>query len=135
MTPIEQAQEALRMTPQERALYERHLANLRGAGKVTHPDGSISTLYQMNVQGPDGQHYNIPSVYNGAILPPEQAIRNAEQQGWHNFPGYPNPETAESRYGQMHGYMDQDVGAYLSQARPRSAGPTRNAFTRRLEGQ
>jgi hypothetical protein len=112
MTPYEQAQAALSMTPQEKGLYERHLANLQGPGGVRNPDGSISTLYQMGVQGPGGQ-YNIPSVYNGKILPPDQAIRNAAQQGWHNFPSYPDPATAEARYGQMHGYMDQDVGRQL----------------------
>ena len=109
MKPYEQAQAALSMTPQEKGLYERHLANLNGPGAVQNPNGSISTLYQMGVQGPGGLQYNIPSVYNGRILPPDQAIRNAQQQGWHNFPSYPDPAIAEARYGQMHGYMDQDV--------------------------
>ena len=60
MPPIEQAHQALQLTPQERGLYERHLANLNGPGKVEHPDGSISTLYQMSVTGPGNQIYNIP---------------------------------------------------------------------------
>jgi hypothetical protein len=114
-SPYEQAHAALNLTPQERGLYERHLANLTGPGKVSHPDGSISTLYQMGVQGPDGLQYNIPSVYNGKILQPEQAIQAAAQQGWHNFPSYPTPEAADARYDQMHQYMDQDVGQYLAQ--------------------
>lgn len=115
-TPYDAAQAALGLTPQERGLYERHLANLQGPGKVLHPDRSVSTLYQMSVQGPNQQTYNIPSVYNGRILPPEEAIRNAEQQGWHTFPSYPDPQTAEARYGQMHGFMDQDVGNFLKQS-------------------
>lgn len=115
MTPYEQAQAALRMTPQERGLYERHLANLMGAGKVVHPTGDISTLYQMSVGGPENQTYNIPSVYNGQIVSPDRAVANAAQQGWYNFPSYPTPEAAEARYGQMHGFMDQDVGQYLKQ--------------------
>lgn len=115
LAPIDQAHQALRFTPQERALYERHLANLTGPGKVEHPDGSVSTLYQMNVQGPDGLHYNIPSVYNGKILQPQQAIQQAAQQGWHNFPSYATPEAAEARYQQMHPYFDQDVTGFLAQ--------------------
>ncbi len=108
-TPYAQAQQALSMTPQEAGLYERHLANLAGPGKVVHPDQSVSTLSQMGVQGPGGRQYNIPSVYQGRIVPPEQAVRHAQQQGWYNFPSYPDVATAEARYGQMHGYMDQDV--------------------------
>jgi hypothetical protein len=121
MSPYEQAQQALSMTPQEQGLYERHLANLHGPGGVRNADGSISTLYQMGAQGPDGQQYNIPSVYNGKILPPEQAIRNAAQQGWHTFPSYATPDEAEARYQQMHGFMDQDVGQYLAQQKVRDA--------------
>ena len=109
VTPYEQAQQALQMTAPERGLYERHLANLYGPGGVQNADGSISTLFQLGVQGPGGLQYNIPSVYNGRILPPDQAIRNAVQQGWHNFPSYPTPDAAESRYQQMHTFMDQDV--------------------------
>jgi len=114
MDPIDQAQQALKMTPQERGLYERHLAN--GANPVFNPDGSTSTLFQMSVSGPDRQTYNIPSVYNGRILPGEQAVRNAAQQGWYNFPSYPDSATAEARYGQMHGYMEQDVLPMKQQA-------------------
>lgn len=114
-SPYEQAQAALQLTPEEKGLYERHLANLSGSGKVSHPDGSISTLYQMSVDGPGGQTYNIPSVYNGKILQPNQAIQNAAQQGWHTFPAYPTQEAAEARYEQMHSFMDQDVGNYLAQ--------------------
>lgn len=117
--PYEQAKQALKLTPQEQGLYERHLANLNGSGKVSHPDGSISTLYQMSVGGPDGQTYNIPTVYNGKILQGDQAVHAAEQQGWHNFPAYPTPEAADARYQQMHGYMDQDVGNYLQQMNQR----------------
>ena len=116
------------MTTQERGLYERHLANLHGAGKVQHPDGSISTLYQMTVTGPDGRYYNIPSVYQGQILTPERAVKAAEQQGWHQFPSYSTPEDAEARYQQMHEYMDQDVGRYLQGP----VGPNQNAFPGRL---
>lgn len=110
---IEQAHKDLQLTPQERGLYQRHLDNLNGSGKVVHDDGSISTLYQMSVQGPGNMTYNIPSVYEGKIVQPDEAMQRASQQGWHNFPAYATPEIAESRYQQMHSYMDQDVGHYL----------------------
>lgn len=58
-------------------------------------------------------HYNIPSVYNGKIVTPDQAMQFANQQGWHNFPAYPTPQAAEARYQQMHTYFDQDVQNYL----------------------
>lgn len=83
MEPIDQAHATLRMTPQERGLYERHLANLQGSGKVQHDNGAISTLYQLSTEGPDGTTYNIPSVYQGSIVTPEQAVMKAEQQGWY----------------------------------------------------
>ena len=111
-TPYEQAHADLNLSPQEKGLYERHLANLNGPGKVVNPDKSISTLMQMGVQGPDGLQYNIPSVYNGKVVSQERAIANAAQQGWYNFPAYPDVSTAESRYQAMHQYMGQDVQHY-----------------------
>lgn len=116
--PIEQAQRQMQMTPQERALYERHLENLNGPGKVTNQDGSISTLFQMSVEGPGGKVYNIPSVYDGQIVPPAVAIDRAARYGWNFFPSYKDTQTAESRYRQMHPYMDQDVGRYKRKSQP-----------------
>lgn len=107
--PYDQAYAEMKLTGPERALYERHLANLSGPGGVRHPDGSVSTLYQMAVEGPGGLTYNIPSVYGGKIVSPERAIANAARQGWQVFPSYPTLEEAESRYGQMHKYMERDV--------------------------
>ena len=114
-TPIEQAQNNLQMTPQERTLYERHLENLNGPGKVTNKDGSVSTLYTMSVGGPGGRVYNIPTVYDGQIVPPVVAMDRAAQYGWNFFPSYPDVKTAESRYQQMHSYMHQDVGHFIQQ--------------------
>lgn len=110
---MEEAQKALSMTPQERALYARHLANGWGTGGVDNPDGSRSSLFQANVEGPDGRSYNIPTVYDGAKLPVPQAIDRAAQQGWQNFPAYATPEAAEARYVDgMHPFMDKDAVAY-----------------------
>ena len=108
-----EANAALNMTPQEQALYQRHLTNLWGNGGVTNPDGSRSSLYQMSVGGPNGRFYNIPTVYGGQILPPDAAIQRAIQQGWGTFPSYPTAGAADARYQAMHNYMDKDTGAYF----------------------
>src|SRR5215470_10570122 len=85
---LDAAHKALKLTPQERALYERHLTNLWGTGGVTNPDGSRSTLYQMTMLGPDGRAYNIPTVWDGKILEADDAVQRAMQQGLRNFPSY-----------------------------------------------
>src|SRR6185295_10115481 len=106
MEPIEAAQQQMNLNAQERNLYQRHLDNLNGPGKVSHDDGSISTLYQMSIGGGNGRTYNIPSVYDGKILEPDEAIKRAKSIGLNTFPSYATQEEAESRYQQMHSYMD-----------------------------
>ena len=61
------AHQAMNLSPQEQALYQRHLDNLKGPGGVDNPDGSRSTLYQTSVDI-DGKTYNLPTVYDGKIL-------------------------------------------------------------------
>ena len=117
-TQFEAAVQQLRLTPQEQALYQRHLMNLYGAGKVVHPDGGISTLYQMSITGPDNKTYNIPTVYDGKIVDPDDAIRRARKAGLWQFPSYLSQALAEDRYQQMHHYMDRDVGRYRQQFNP-----------------
>lgn len=112
---FQQANTKLKLTPQEQALYRQHLTNLYGPGKVTHPDGSIPTLYQMSVTGPQNRVYNIPSVYDGTIVMPQDAVKRAGQIGWDKFPSYATTKEAESRYQAMHPYFDQDVQSYLAQ--------------------
>jgi hypothetical protein len=56
---LEAADKTLNLTPQERALYQRHLTNLNGPGGVDNPNGSRSTLFQMSFEQ-DGKTYNIP---------------------------------------------------------------------------
>lgn len=113
-----EAQRAMKLTPQETDLYQRHLANLYGPGGVDNPDGSRSTLYQANVGMGDGRAYNIPTVYDGKILPvdgprADNAIARAEAAGLNKFPSYQSPFEAENRYQRMHNYMERDTGAYL----------------------
>ena len=110
------AQQDLRLTPQEADLYQRHLSNLYGPGGVDNPDGSRSTLYQLSFEG-NGKTYNVPTVYGGAILPPNEAINRAYEQGIEKFPSYATPQEAEARYNAMHDYMERDTGKYLSMRR------------------
>lgn len=116
------ADKALNLSPQERALYERHIANLWGPGGVDNADGSRSSLLQMNVGFKDqpGATYNFPTVWNGQKLDPDKAeewqqiLANVKGAGGREaFPAYATTGEAESRYDQMHGYMDKDTGTYL----------------------
>lgn len=109
------ATKELNLTPQEQYLYQHHINNLTGSGKVTNPDGSISTIYQANVEGPGGRNYNIPTVWDGRILPVQQAVQRATQSpgGWNKWPSYATEEQAESRYNAMHDYMGEDTGHYI----------------------
>ncbi len=108
MANFNAAHDALKMTPEEQALYMRHLANVRGPGGVDRPDGSRSTLFQMSVQMGD-RIYNIPTVWDGKIVPPAQALKLAHMEGIEKFPSYPTTDEAEARYEAMHGYMEKDI--------------------------
>jgi hypothetical protein len=66
----------------------------------------------MSVTGPNGRVYNIPSVYDGRILHPDDAIKRAQAIGWEQFPSYGSVQDAEARYQQMHQYFDQDVQGF-----------------------
>jgi len=98
----------LKMTPQEQYLYQHHLNNLNGPGKVINPDGSMSTVLRDTFEV-DGRHYNIPSVWEGKILDGEAAAERAEKAGWDNWPSYDTQEEADKRYMEMHSLMDDDV--------------------------
>jgi len=114
-----QAVRDLNLTPQERDLYQRHLANLTGAGGVDNANGSRSTLFQSTVER-DGRTYNIPTVWNGKILSPQDAMKRVDAVGWDKFPSYGSQAEAEARYNQMHAYMEKDTGHFL---KTRNAGP------------
>ena len=70
----------------------------------------------------NGKTYNLPTVYDGQIVPPEEAIARAQQQGLDKFPSYGSSEEAESRYELMHQFMERDTADY---SRSRSAGHAR----------
>jgi hypothetical protein len=108
------ADAAMRLTPEEKYLYNTHLSNLNGPGKVVHPMGDISSLYQMSFER-DGKIYNIPTIWGGKALPPGDAVKAAEATGLEKFPAYDTPEEAEGRYGQMHDYLAKDTNDFRGQ--------------------
>lgn len=129
-TNLPQADAAMNLSPQEQALYMRHIANLYGPGAVDNPDGSRSTLYQ-SVEPHDGQFYNIPTVWDGKreVQPYTRAdgsvmdvanptaLNNVAKAGWNTFPAYPSPDVADARYEQMHRFLEQDTANYMKNRR------------------
>ena len=114
---LEAAKSDLKLTPEETALYERHLTNLYGPGGVDNANGSRSTLLQTNAEI-EGKTYNLPTVYNGKILPPKEAVQKAIKEGLDRFPSYPSEDEAERRYSAMHDYMEKDTKAFLASRAP-----------------
>jgi hypothetical protein len=111
------ARRELALTPQEEALYWRHLANLVGPGGVDLPDGSRATLLQITVTF-DGTTYNLPTVCDGRIVSRCDAIIRAVNQGLSRFPAYASVAEAEARYALMHAFMARDVARARSRSFP-----------------
>lgn len=112
----------LKLTPQEQHLYEHHLGNLNNNKFVRNKDGSISTVYQTSVDI-QGKTYNFPTVWDGKILPPREAVqRSIQEKGLDYWPAYKNPADAEARYSTMHDVMAPDVEQV---AAPQQALPDR----------
>lgn len=108
------ADDAMKLTDQEQNLYHHHLNELENGG-FYHKDGSVSTIYSIDFTNKaDGRTYMVPTVYDGHILPPDEAIDVAKMHGLDHFPSYPDSKTANERYQLMHNFMDRDVGAHLS---------------------
>lgn len=120
MANFNAAHEALKMTPEEQDLYQRHLENLK-AGGVKNANGSTSTLFQTSFEQ-NGKVYNIPTVWQTAagkpvIVPPQQAIKLANMEGINKFPSYPTTDEAEARYDAMHAFMEKDIPATRTDVR------------------
>jgi len=112
-----EADAAMNLTPEEKYLYQTHLQNLYGTGKVVHPDGSISTMLQMSFEGPGGRTYSIPTVWGGQALHPREAIGMAERTGGlDRFPSYATGDEAEARYQQLHDYLGRDTQDFIARA-------------------
>jgi hypothetical protein len=107
--PSTTAMASMNLTPQEQNLYQRHLDVLNAGQGVQNPDGSTSTLYQTSADI-DGKTYNFPTVWDGKILPPDQAIKRAiDEKGLNYWPSYSSPDAAEQRYNQMHQGLALDI--------------------------
>jgi soluble lytic murein transglycosylase-like protein len=105
------------LTPQEKALYQRHLTNLTGPGGVDNANGSRSTLFQATVEH-KGKVYSIPTVWDGKILNIDDALKRVEKEGWDKFPSYKTEEEAEARYQQMHKFMEADTAQFMQSRSP-----------------
>lgn len=117
----------LNLNPQEQNLYQMHLNNLWGPGGQDNEDGSRSTLYQA-VQEHGGKYYSIPTIWNGNRetepytndsgktfdVPNGVALDNVNKLGWDKFPSYDDPNTADSRYDEIHQYIDEDTTNYMN---------------------
>lgn len=115
-----EADAAMGLTPEEKYLYQTHLSNLYGTGKVVHPGGDISTLLQMSFEGPGGKTYSIPTVWNGQALKPREAIGMAERTGGlDRFPSYATGDEAEARYQRLHDYLGRDTQEFVARAQQR----------------
>src|SRR4029077_20773869 len=117
---MQRAQSEMRLSPQESALYQRHLDNLYGPGGFDHPNGARSSLLRMSTEA-DGRTYNIPSVYEGRQVSGQEALRRASEQGFDKFPSYPTRGEADRRYNQMHQFMDRDTSDYRARNPPAPA--------------
>jgi hypothetical protein len=109
------AVQALGLTAQEQFLYQHHLNNLwslNGGAPYAQPAGGMSTIYQMVTQGPDGRFYNVPRLWGGQIVSPQDAEQRAAAVGWDRWPAYGSPDAADQRYGLMHPYFDRDLGEW-----------------------
>lgn len=107
-----EADSAMTLSPEEKFLYNMHLQNLNGPGKIVHPNGDISSLLQMSFDR-DGKVYNIPTVWHGKQLSPDEAIREAEKVGLEKFPSYSSEAEAEARYEAMHEYLGRDTSDFV----------------------
>jgi hypothetical protein len=99
------------LTPQEQNLYAHHLNNLTHGGFVMQ-GGDVSTVYNTTTEQ-DGKTYLIPTVWNGQIVSPGNAIERAKHIGLDQFPSYGSEREASARYDQLHKRMEQDVQPLL----------------------
>jgi GH24 family phage-related lysozyme (muramidase) len=131
---LAEAHNALNLSPQEQALYQRHLDNLNGPGGVDNPpsaaspQGSRSSLFAGTYDVSDGKTYVLPQVRDGKIVSPEEAFQAAKAEGLDKFPSYRSRQEADARYSQMHDFMNKDTAEYFKRSGnaqpPASPGPT-----------
>jgi hypothetical protein len=104
-----EAVKQLGLTKEEQNLYQHHLMNMAAGAQVRGPEGTSSIL-QINVQGPDGRFYDMPTVWGGKILSPDEGKKKAiATHGWDYWPSYDTSDEADARYMQYHEYMARDM--------------------------
>jgi hypothetical protein len=118
---LQAADQEMRLTPQEKFLYEMHLKNLTGSGGVDNPNGTRSSLFQTTVES-EGKVYNLPTVWDGKIHEENEAWDHWKGQ-IDKFPSYPTEEEAQARYDKMHEFMERDTKKYQGKSKPESALP------------
>jgi hypothetical protein len=112
---LDDAMRDMKLTPQEQYLYQHHLNNLYGSGKIWNKDGSTSTILQDTIEI-NGKTYNIPTVWDGKELSGFEATKRAAAEGMDNWPAYSSDDEAQNRYDKMHSYMERDMGDWHRQA-------------------
>lgn len=95
---------ALKMTPQEKYAFQHHLDNLARGG-VRQPNGDIST-YLGSSFTIDGRVYMLPQVWDNMIVSPQEAVKRAKAVGLDKWPSYKTVKEADSRYMQIHMFMN-----------------------------
>jgi len=134
---LEAADEALKLTPQEKNLYQHHLDELAKGG-VVHEDRSTSTVLQGTVEH-NGRYYNIPSVWDGQILWDDDnkldwnkiQARIDKAGGWDQFPSYGSEKEAQDRYDKMHSFMEMDMQGPRQEAPGAVPNPIAQSMRRR----
>ena len=117
---LDEVTKLLGLNPQEQNLYRHHLGNLVGPGGVDQPDGLRQFDRPADVFFErDGRTFNVPTVWNGKILEPDDAIKRATASGLNNFPSYSSEDAAETRYQRMHAFMNEDVRGVAQEGQSR----------------
>lgn len=100
------ADQALKLTPQEKYLWHHHADNLSQGG-VRQRDGGISTILAITTEI-DGKAYILPTIWDNKPLEPDQAIERAKAEGLDKFPSYATEAEAKARYDEMHKFLDKE---------------------------
>ena len=104
----DEATKELGLNAQELNIYNHHLRNLHGTGRVDNKNGSVSTVRNITVAF-DGKHYNLPTIWDGKELSADEAVARAKKVGLDKFPSYATQNEADRRYEKIHKFFDRDV--------------------------
>jgi len=102
------ATKELGLNAQELNVYNHHLRNLHGTGRVDNKNGSVSTVRNITVEF-NGRHFNLPTIWDGKELSADEAVARAKKVGLDKFPSYATQNEADRRYEKIHKFFDRDV--------------------------